>query len=228
MPDKPKHHNFKDLEGKSFGRLIVTSYAGRLKNRTYWNAICDCGNERKFAAGNLSNGSTKSCGCLQRELTASRSSTHGESRKTREYKIWGGMIQRCDNSNSKAFRHYGGRGISVCRRWKKYENFLADMSRSPSPEHSLDRINNNGNYEPENCRWATWNEQARNRKTNKLLEYNGKSQCLAAWAEELGINYGTLNGRLKRGMTVERAFTQPVADCCDYLVQKYGLKTKGS
>lgn len=130
---------------------------------------------------------------------------------TPTHNIWGTMIQRCTNPNSMAFKHYGARGITVCERWLTFENFLADMGERPSTDHSIDRYPDNaGNYEPNNCRWATATEQARNTKTNKILTHNGQSRCIAEWAELTGIKYETIRRRLHFGWTVEEALTRPV------------------
>jgi hypothetical protein len=127
-----------------------------------------------------------------------------------EYRSWDGLIRRCTCSAEPSWHNYGGRGITVCERWLSYENFLADMGPKPSRKHSLDRIDVNGNYEPGNCRWATVNEQQRNRRNNKLVTFGSKTQCLTAWAEELHLPLYTLSQRLNRGWSVEKAFTEPV------------------
>lgn len=136
--------------------------------------------------------------------------THGQSAKgkrTRAYNTWHGMLQRCRNKNSYMYRHYGGRGISVCQRWLTFSNFFADMGQPPTTQHTLDRINNDGNYEPSNCRWATRKEQSNNTRYNVRLEFMGKIRTITEWANELGIKQNTINYRLRRGWTVERALT---------------------
>lgn len=124
--------------------------------------------------------------------------------KSPEHVAWMLMKSRCNCVNNKDYDNYGGRGIRVCDRWNDYENFLADMKRKPSPEHTLDRKDNNGNYEKDNCKWSTRNEQARNRSSNIVLEYKGKSQTLVEWSEELGIEYTTLHNRHRYGWSTER------------------------
>lgn len=178
--DIPKNYNFQDLTGKRYGRLLVLRYKGRRITPAnyfyYWECQCDCGNISIHQRGNLQSGHSKSCGCLEVEnrsdinakFSASRS-THGRT-KTSEFTIWQGILERCNNPNTINYNRYGGRGISICERWlNSFENFLEDMGERPSKRHSIDRINNDGNYEPSNCRWATPSEQALN-----------SSRCLTA------------------------------------------------
>lgn len=129
--------------------------------------------------------------------------------ETPEYEAYHGMIRRCYNSNHATYSDYGGRGITVCHRWREsFLSFYEDMGERPSKNHSIDRIDNDGNYEPSNCRWATPKEQQYNTRRNLLLEFNNKKQCLAAWAEEIGIKYPTLYSRLRSGWTNERMLTE--------------------
>lgn len=132
-------------------------------------------------------------------------SIHGK-HNTTEYHIWEGMKQRCHNPNNPRYCNYGGRGIVVCERWKDFQNFYADMGPRPSTDYSIDRIDNDGNYEPSNCRWATSTQQNRNNSHNTMIEYNGKSQCLIEWAEELGISAKYLSHRYARGMRPPEVF----------------------
>lgn len=132
---------------------------------------------------------------------------HG-GRHTSEYKIWERMLHRCKNPNNERYARYGGRGIKVCERWQEsFANFLADMGPRPSPKHTVDRIDNDGHYEPSNCRWATQMEQTRNSSRTKDLTLNGETMCMTAWAQRLGITQHTLNGRLKRGWPLSAALT---------------------
>ena len=126
-----------------------------------------------------------------------------------ERRVWRGMRERCLNPKLKGYPNYGGKGIQVCERWMTFENFLADMGRRPSSKYTLERINNNGNYEPTNCRWATMTEQQRNRSSNRLLTYQSKTQPAVVWAEEVGVEYQTLMKRLEAGWDVGRALSVP-------------------
>lgn len=163
----PTNKNFENLLGRRFGRLSVQSLAGKIMecgiSRYCWLCLCDCGENAVVKARALKNGTTKSCGCFQSEGVSVRNFRHGLCFSP-EYSSWSAMLTRCNNPNTQDWKYYGGRGISVCERWKDFRNFEKDMGKKPSPEHSIDRINNEGNYEPENCVWSTPLQQARNRR----------------------------------------------------------------
>lgn len=170
---------------------------------------CRCGSLITTALHSLKTGNTRSCGCRRCD-TLTRHGATKNGVMTRCYKIWAGMNKRCTNPKSSIWHNYGGRGIQVCERWKLFENFFEDMG-DPPPKHSLDRIDNDGNYEPENCRWATQKEQTLNMRKTRYLTIGGIKKPLQTWAEELGINVNTLRNRvLYRGWTVEDAINIPM------------------
>lgn len=158
----------KTLVGMKFGRLIVFSFSRRDKSIYFWNCRCDCGNEKEVRADSLKSGRSQSCGCLRKERVIETQTKHNNTKghnKTPEYNSWAAMKARCYNQNFKQFPDYGGRGVIVCDRWKdSFEDFLIDMGEKPTPNHSIDRIDVNGNYEPENCRWTDRTSQQRNQR----------------------------------------------------------------
>lgn len=197
----------KDMRGRRFNRLLVLDQPPLVRNRhAAWTCLCDCGKTKVILASDLlrKDRPTGSCGCLHREVAASNlrniSTTHGMS-LTPEYGVWSAMIDRCENANHRQFRHYGGRGITVCKSWRhSFQLFLVDMGRRPSSKHSIDRYpDNDGNYEPGNCRWATAIEQANNTRSNKFVQVNGRLVTVAQGARELGLQDGTFRKRLSRG-----------------------------
>ena len=197
-----------DLIGKKFGRLTVIEKTDKKDkgNSFFYRCKCDCGNEKLSTSWLLKSGSVSSCGCLRKEKPNGK--THGKS-SSREYRIWAEMRKRCNNPKQKTYPYYGGRGIKVCERWGRFEAFLEDMGNCPEG-FTLDRIDSNGNYEPNNCRWASRKEQARNRSSVHLITYNGKTQCLSAWAEEVGFERSTLKRRIYSGWSIEDALTKGV------------------
>lgn len=190
---------FIDLAGKKFGRWTVIAYAGTIGNgrrkAATWQCRCDCGNNAIVRAHSLVQGKTQSCGCLREEKRLKASTSHGMKHSS-TYESWKNMKGRCCNPNNQRFAYYGGRGIKVCDRWQKFENFYADMGEKPEGM-TIERIDNNKGYSPENCCYATYKEQNRNQRTNRMITYFGETKCLAEWAEELSINYNTLQNRLK-------------------------------
>lgn len=199
----------KPLLGVRFGRLVVECL-GKLdgRNRYVW-CRCDCGNRKEIAVASLRRGKSNSCGCLNSELASERRRTHGQS-KGATYHTWIGMKQRCYAPTNPAYAHYGARGITVCERWLlSYETFVEDMGLRPSG-CSLDRIDNDGPYSPENCRWATAKAQALNRRSNQRYDLNGQRLTIREIADVTGIPYQRLRSRLvDLRWTVERAVTQP-------------------
>lgn len=197
----------KEMIGLRFGRLVVVSEAARRGKAIYWRCACDCGAVTEVYGGTLRNGRSQSCGCLNAELAKSRRTTHGKSRST-EHSIWCGMRQRCNDDQHPSYPAYGGRGIQVCARWNaSFENFLADMGERPAGMQ-IDRINNDGNYEPGNCEWATPKEQANNRRSCLNFTLHGRTQTLMQWCEEYGIGYHVAIKRIKQlGWPFEKAIT---------------------
>jgi hypothetical protein len=196
----PKNRKCRDISGRQFGCMTVVEYAGFYGKMSAWKCRCECGTELYLHYIAIIQEVTWHCGCQSKQHGGSGTSEHG---------IWCGMKQRCHNPKAVAYQWYGARGISVCDRWRGvdgFKNFMADMGPRPSPKHSIDRKDNDGNYCPENCRWATDEEQARNTAQNVNLTFNGRTMCNSAWAKELGITPEGLRQRLQR-MPVERALT---------------------
>lgn len=197
-----------NIIGKKFNKLTVISKEPKNKlGEVRWLCQCECGNKTIILSYYIRKGITRSCGCLMKELAKIRKTTHNFSR-TSTYHIWQAMKNRCENPKSSMYKYYGGKGIKVCERWNTFTNFLTDMGERPIKK-SIDRINNDGNYEPGNCRWATNFEQSRNTNRNHIIFHNGKSHCLSDWAALLNIPHKTLSNRLYSGWTIERAFSTP-------------------
>jgi hypothetical protein len=197
-----------DHTGRRYGRLFVEKIDPERYGR--WICLCDCGTRKSIGAKSLGR-STRSCGCLSRELTSKRNATHGHSRGYRRsptFAIWHQMRARCENRKSEKFPRYGGRGIVVCERWKRFENFLADMGERP-PKMSIERIDNDGPYSPENCRWATSMEQGSNTSTNRLLTVRGVTLHLTEWSRRMGVRHQLISRRLQRGWSEEAAVLTP-------------------
>lgn len=182
-----------DMLGKRFGKLKVLEESGHLGTFVAFKCQCECGNLTIVRGASLRSGNTTSCGCVHKSIVGSLNKTHGL-RKSAEYSVWQNMITRCTNSNTNCFYRYGGRGITVCDEWREFEKFYSDMGDRPNGM-TLERIDNNGQYSKENCRWATLSEQARNTRRTQLVEHNGKKQCLKDWANDVGIAYNTLRKR---------------------------------
>ena len=193
----------KDLTGFSFGSLTVLRLGESKGNGAVWLCQCKCGTQKEIRASDLVFSSVNSCGCEQKIRRSAALTKHGMTH-TRTYSIWTNMKTRC-----RTHIDYAGRGIKVCDEWLKFDNFLADMGVSPD-NMSLDRIDVNGNYEKANCRWVTHKEQMNNTRSNVFIDWNGKTQTIPQWAEEIGMQSETLRARLKYGWSVEDALTRPL------------------
>ena len=199
-----------DLSGQRFGRLVVCDIAerGGAGVAVKWRCLCDCGNTAVIASNNIKKGQ-QSCGCFARDESSRRATTHSRS-KSPVYITWRAMINRCTNPNSDGFPQYGGRGIKVCDRWAKFENFLADMGDRPGG-CTIDRIDVNGDYTPNNCRWAVADTQNNNRRNTLHLTHNGVTKPLQHWAREIGMAPRTLRSRIfVQGWSVDSAITKPI------------------
>jgi hypothetical protein len=203
------NHNFIDLSGQKFERLTVISRAENNEDgRAYWNCICDCGVHVTIIGKELRNGHTRSCGCYKSDKTIERNFKHNMSH-TRLFNIWSLMLSRCSGTKNK---NYGGRGISVCDKWKEFNQFY-DWSIKNGYDKllSIDRIDVNGNYEPLNCRWTDRKTQGNNTRRNHIITYNNKSQTLAQWADQMNMKYSVLEARINRyKWTIKRALITPV------------------
>lgn len=197
-----------ELKYKRFGRLLVLMKADSNRNGIRWLCRCDCGVTKVIPAKNMVSGRTLSCGCLQKEA-ARKNTKHGHNingRHTRTYSSWHDMRRRCRDKNHKSHANYYDKGITVCERWKEFINFLSDMGERPEGK-TLDRIDSNGNYEKDNCKWSTHKEQANNMSRNHYLEYKGEKLTISQWADKQGLPYNTLTARIRRGWSIERALT---------------------
>lgn len=191
-----------NLAGQKYGALTIISFAG-YRHSAYWLCRCECGKEKAIAACNLKRGHQVSCGCgIQKRVDR-------PVEKEPEFKSYMSMLDRCQNPDSSNYADYGGRGITVCERWRQgFWLFIEDMGPRPSPGHTIDRIDNNGNYDLGNCRWATRKQQSRNRRSNRILELNGVQRTAAEWADVTGISRVTILSRLDQlGWSVEQALT---------------------
>lgn len=207
------------IAGARFGRLIVIRQIPDHRKNSYWLCVCDCGAEKVLTGNNLRRGLIKSCGCLNRENTSTRFMRHGHTsglnralnsgRNTSEYQIWAAMKRRCFNPNCPEYRWYGARGITVCDRWLQFENFFADMGPRPKGL-TLDRIDNDGNYEPSNCRWRTRIEQANNTRQNRIVSLLGKTMTMTQACNASGLPPSTVSTRIKRGWHESRWFVPKI------------------
>lgn len=199
-----------DLSGHRFGRLLVVKRVQNKDNRVMYLCLCNCGNYCTVDSASLKRGATQSCGCLHKEVSSIKNSKHGK-RKTRLYKIWDGMKQRCYNTNDKGYKNYGGRGITVCDEWKNdFMNFYDWAMQNgydesaPRGQCTIDRINNDGNYEPSNCRWVDMKVQLNNMTSNRMITYNGETHNMKERSKINKIKYEVLKYRLNIGWTMEK------------------------
>ena len=201
-----------DHTGHRFGQLLVLRYAGRVRvgsrTRPSWLCQCDCGNTAQVAGPQLTSGRTRSCGCLQPRRVAELRTTHGHTRSrqaTPEYRVWCHMRDRCENPTARGYKNYGGRGITVCKRWQNFANFIADMGSRPTDLHTIERRYNNRNYTPSNCVWATRSVQNRNTRRTRVVRVSGQLHKVIDLAEQHGVNSRTVRKRLDRGEAIAQA-----------------------
>lgn len=196
-----------DLTDQTFFKLKVIGRnpVNTKSNHPRWDCVCECGNNVTMASGHLLDGTSKSCGCWTKVVISLANSTHRAS-SSPAYITWAQVKQRCLNPKHDAYHNYGGRGITVCERWRSsFENFLLDMGPRPSLQHSIDRADNDGNYEPGNCHWATSEEQNNNKRNSVYFVFNNEKLTAKQIAKKTGVNYSSLYWHLSKGRTVEYA-----------------------
>lgn len=212
MPKK-----IEDMIGKKFGKLtVIREIEGYKFRRRYYECLCECGNTTIVEQSKLRTGHTQSCGCLHKERLIARNTTHGGS-KDRLYKVWRDMLDRCYNPNEKSYVFYGYRGITVCDEWRKdyksFKKFMVDLGYDdtlPTGEQTIDRIDVNGNYCPDNCRLLTNKEQQNNKRSNKWITYKGETNNIRQWSHKLNIPEGIIQYRLNKGWDVDDIFNKPI------------------
>lgn len=205
---RQRNRGLTDYSGRKWGRLTALSLVKRepKQNNHAWLFRCDCGAEKTIGIKSVRSGNTASCGCLAGEVLAARNTTHGMSRQhPREYRSWKDMRSRCCCPTDTDYANYGGRGITVCARWQSFAAFFEDLGERPA-EHTLDRIDVNRGYSPENCRWAPAEVQANNKRSNFIITHDGRSQTLQQWADETGIQRETLKWRVTQQWPMEKVF----------------------
>lgn len=204
----PRYQNFCNIAGQIFSEVTVLYYTGvhlspQGKRTSMWFCQCSCGKKFIASGNNLKRENTKTCGCSRGSHKMSDSP---------EWEAWSAIIQRCKNPRNPGFKNYGGRGISVCKRWEKFENFIADMGIRPEG-HSIDRTNNNGDYEPSNCKWVLNRLQHRNKRSNRLVTIGGSTRCISEWSEITGVSPNGLKKRIKNGWSEDRLLLPPDTSC---------------
>lgn len=203
-----------DVRGQRFGRLVALGYSHTTKAGTHWEVQCDCGKIKKVSLGSLRSGGAQSCGCLQRERASAWSTKNAGTHRlshTSLYNVHRGMKERCYNSNSKTYKYYGGRGISICAEWINDFPAFAKWAQENGykPGLKIDRRNNDGNYEPSNCHWVTHRENCNNQKNSRQIFFQGKSMTASFWAEHTGVRATTISRRINKGWSVEKALMTP-------------------
>lgn len=223
-----------DITGRRFGRLVALRIEPIPSKYTHWRCKCDCGNESVVAIGNLRKSHTQSCGCYMRERISETSFIHGQSvaspsGPSRLYRIWCDMRHRCNNKANPRFPRYGGRGIVVCAEWGSFVEFERwGLTNGYRDGLSIDRIDNDGAYSPGNCRWSGAKEQARNRASNAVFTYRGKTACIAEHAEDAGLKASTVRSRINEsGWSIERALETPTMHLRDHPSMAAALGRKG-
>ncbi len=220
--------SFQDITGKKYGRLTVIEIYDKNHGKIKWKCKCDCGAIVIVTGNNLKNGHTQSCGCYKKEKNIEIHTTHG-GRRSRLYRIWTGMKTRCYDKNCRCFPNYGGKGIKVCNEWmgeNGFETFRRwALDNGYSDGLSIDRINVEGDYSPDNCRWANTYTQANNTTASRYITINGKTQTVAEWEKETGIKSGTIRYRIdKMHLSPEEAISRPVTACNEKLIDFNGRK----
>lgn len=194
--------NYKRLEGQQFGRLTALYRLHNTKGRTKWLCVCECGNLVEVKENNLLQGGSKSCGCSRKHINIKHGKTN-----TRLFTTWQNIKNRCYNNCNNEYKNYGGRGIAVCDEW--LHDFMSfynwSMVNGYNDNLTIDRIDNNGNYEPNNCRWVTMKQQQQNKRSNRNYTINGETHCLSEWCEILGLKYSTVQSRIQRNRSIEKA-----------------------
>ena len=208
-----------DISNKKFGKLLAVKRCTNMSGKTAWECKCDCGNITFVTTSNLTCNRIRSCGCLKIKQLLERSTTHNQ-RHTVLYSVWRGLRQRCNNPKHASYHNYGGRGITVCEEWDKsfqafydwsYANgYSTENQKDEKLKLTIDRIDNNGNYEPSNCRWVDRKTQTRNMRTTRFITFNGQNKSVSEWCEIYGIKLQTFNTRIRNGWTIEEALTKPI------------------
>jgi len=220
-----------DITGFSYGKLtaiypVKSTIKPAAKKSLMWFCVCECGRKSVVRGSHLRMGKINSCGCSKGMYISEKKTKHGLCH-TAEYRSWSMMKNRVFNKKNPAYKNYGGRGISMCDEWiESFERFYADMGNKPSPDHSIDRINNDGDYCPENCKWSTSIEQSRNTRRNVFIEVNGESRCVSAWAQKMGVPKRLIYGRLKAGWSAYSAVTKQVSHSKLTTIQAKIIKAK--